>query len=79
MPSGCEVVNAHNGDKNTSVRPAFAPNGAEPADFSGVDYKPAVEHCSANDNTCKAPRANNTELCIGHLRAHLKKQIEQGE
>ena len=80
-PEGCEVQGSGgNADRVTSVSMVNTGPNIEPVQFSGIEYERETDRfCTANDNTCKAPRANGTEFCIGHLRAHLKKQTEQGE
>lgn len=41
---------------------------ARPATASGP-YLGRGSKCSANNDTCEAPRAKGTELCVGHLRS----------
>lgn len=55
-------------------------DGARPATASGP-YLGRGSKCSGNDDTCEAPKAKGTDMCVGHLRSAglLKKGGDGGK
>jgi len=78
MLVGTEVYGTASNVETASIMPSYIQSGTELAPPSGNDYIPPVPTCTYwNEITemgCRAPRAKETELCIGHLRGKNKRE-----
>jgi len=65
-----QLAHTLHGQPVSGIRPAGAVEGSRMAPASGPYI--GRNKCIAKDDTCKGPRANNTEYCVGHLRSQKK-------
>lgn len=73
IPKGAVPSYALYGEPANSSRLAHA-DGARLAAAS-APYIGRGNKCSANDDTCEAMRAKNTEFCVGHLKSKIKAEV----